>query len=189
MRARFTAIVTAVYLVAAPATAADGDRFLKVSTQRGLPTIESVSVYQTAGGKRVEVGKPLTNFEKAMPLPGDGPFEVWAKPKQGVAVKVADRLTVKTGTHELKLGELLGVVEVFGDNLPRAEKIVLTDVRDPGPGEKGHVAVQWVSDYRTDMAVQPGTYAVWVVPANGARAQKVEDNVRVQAGRSVKVGG
>jgi hypothetical protein len=189
MRALFTLIVPAVCLSLAPAFAADNDRFLKVSTQRGFPAVESVTIYQTTKGKREEIGKPLTNFEKGKPLPNYGPFEVWVKPKNGIAVKVTDKLMVKPGTYELKLGDVLGVVEVFGDNLPRADKIVLTDTRDPGPGEKGHMAIQWVSDYRTDMAVPPGTYAVWVVPANGAKAQKAEDNVRVQAGRSVKVGG
>jgi hypothetical protein len=189
MRALFTAIVTTICLSLAPAIAADNDRYLKVSTQRGLPAIESVTVYQTTNGKRVEIGGSLTNFEKSKPLPNDGPFEVWVKPKNGIAVKVLEKLAVKPGTHELKLGDVLGVVEVFGDNFPRADKVVLTDARDPGPGEKGHVAIQWVSDYRIDMAVPPGAYAVWVVPANGAKAQRVEDNVRVQAGRSVKVGG
>lgn len=191
MRPIFTMIVPVFGLLIASAAvfAADSDRLLKVSTQRGLPAIESVTVYQTKDGKRETVGPALANFEKTKPLPNDGPFEVWAKPKNGIAVKVAEKLTVKAGTHELKLGDLLGVVEVFGDNFPRADKVVLTDTRDPGPGEKGHVAIQWVTDYRIDMAVPPGTYAVWVVPANGAKAQRVEDNVRVQAGRSVKVGG
>jgi hypothetical protein len=162
---------------------------LKVSTQRGLPPFESVTIYQTKNARREAVGKPLTNFKNAISLPNAGPFEVWAKPKNGIAVKVADKLTVKTGTHELKLGDVLGVVEVFGDDFPRADKVVITDTRDPGPGEKGHVAIQVATDYRIDMAVPAGTYAVWVVPANGAKAQRVEDNVRVQAGRSVKVGG
>jgi hypothetical protein len=88
----------------------------------------------------------------------------------------------------LKIADVLGAVEVFGENFPRADKVVLTDVKDPGPGEKGHVPVQVATEYRVDMLVPPGTYAVWVVPANGARAQRVEDNVRVQAGRSVRVG-
>ncbi|QJW97353.1 hypothetical protein [Frigoriglobus tundricola] len=171
-----------------PACAAD-DGALKVTTQRGGPAVESVAVFRTKDGKRDEVGPALTDFAKAKPLPGTGPFEVWVKPKGGLAVKVHDKLVVPAGTaHELKLGDVLGVVEVFGDTFPRADKIVLTDTRDPGPGEKGHVAVQSARDYRTEMAVPPGTYAVWVVPANGACAQKVEDNVRVQAGRSVKVG-
>ena len=176
-------------LIAGTACGADDDRLLKVSTQRGIPAVESVTVYQTKDGKRETVGDALTTFDKSKPLPGDGPFEVWVKPKGGIAVKVLDKLTVAAGkTHELKLGEVLGVVEVFGDTFPRADRIVLTDTRDPGPGEKGHVAVQAAGDYRVEMCVPPGAYAVWVVPANGARAQKVEDNVRVQAGRSVRVG-
>ena len=176
-------------LVAGTAFAADDERLLKVSTQRGMPAVESVTVYRTTDSKREAVGDALTNFDKAKPLPGDGPFEVWVKPKGGIVVKVLDKLTVTAGkTHELKLGEVLGVVEVFGDNFPRADRIVLTDTRDPGPGEKGHVAVQAAKDYRVEMCVPPGTYAVWVVPANGAKPHKVEDNVRVPAGRSVRVG-
>ena len=178
-----------VALIAASALGADGERQLKVHPHRGLPQFELVTVYHTKDGKRESVGE-LKKLDAPLALPSDGPFEVWAKPKGGIAVKVAEKLTVKAGaTHDLKLGDVLGVVEVFGDNFPRADKIVLTDPRDPGPGEKGHVAIQTATDYRVDMAVPAGVYAVWVVPANGAKAQRVEDNVRVQAGRSVKVGG
>lgn len=177
-------------LFAGAAGSADTDRSLKVSTQRGQPAMESVTVYRTKDGKREAVGDPLKGFEKAKPLPDGGPFEVWVKPKDGIAVRVLDALAVKAGqTHDLKLGDVLGTVEVFGDDFPRADKVVLTDTRDPGPGEKGHVALQVAKDYRVEMAVPPGAYAVWVVPANGAKPQRVEDNVRVQAGRSVRVGG
>ena len=48
--------------------------------------------------------------------------------------------------------------------------------------------MQEAADYRVDMCVPPGAYAVWVVPANGAKAQRVVDNARVQAGRSTRVG-
>jgi hypothetical protein len=175
-------------LFASTAFGDDGEHQLKVSTQRGFPTIENVTVYRTKNDTREVVGE-LAKFDKPLQLPNAGPFEVWVKPKYGIAVKAVEKLTVKDGqTHELKLGDVLGVVEVFGDNSPRAEKVVLTDTRDPGPGEKGHVAIQWVKDYRIEMCVPPGTYAVWVVPANGAKAQRVEDNVRVQAGRTVRVG-
>ena len=175
-------------LVVGGASAADGERQLKVHTARGLPPVEGVTVYQTKDGKRQSVAE-ASKFDKALALPGEGPFEVWMKPKGGIAIRVLEKLTVKIGqTHDLKLGDLVGTVEVFGDNFPRAEKVVVTDVRDPGPGEKGHVAVQAAKDYRMAMAVPPGTYAVWVVPANGARPQRVEDNVRVLAGRSVRVG-
>jgi hypothetical protein len=175
--------------LAATAVRADGERQLRVTPARGLGPVESVTVYQTKDGKRTAVAE-LTDLDKPAALPGEGPFEVVVKPKGGIGVRVAEKLTVKADqTHELKLAELLGAVEVFGDNLPRAEKVVVTAVKDPGPGEKGHVPVQTAGGYRVGMLVPPGTYAVWVVPASGARPQRVEDNVRVQAGRSTRVGG
>jgi hypothetical protein len=123
-------------------------------------------------------------------LPGEGPFEVWVKPQGGTAVQVADKLIIDSGTtSDLKLADRLGTIEVIGDDFPRAERIVITALRDPGPGEKGHTPIQSATAYRVPMCVPPGMYEVWVVPANGAKAQRVEDNVRVQAGRSVKVGG
>ncbi|AWM38259.1 hypothetical protein C1280_15535 [Gemmata obscuriglobus] len=170
------------------ALGSEPERLFKVVPQRGFPAVESVTLYQTRNSKREKVAD-VTAFEKPTQLPSAGPFEVWVRCKGGTAVKALDALSVKEGaTHELKLGELFGTVEVFGDNLPRAEKIVLTDPRDPGPGEKNHVAVQVATAYRVELCVPPGVYAVWVVPANGGRAQRVEDNVRVQAGRSVRVG-
>jgi hypothetical protein len=170
------------------AFAASDERTLTIVTSRGLPTLESVSVYHSKDGKKEHVAE-IVNFDKAHPLPNDGPFEIWVKPKAGIAVKVADKLTIKPGTpHSLKLGDLLGTIEVFGDDFPRADAIVLTDTRDPGPGEKGHIAIQTAKDYRVEMCVPPGMYAVWVIPANGAKPQRVEENVRVQAGRSVRVG-
>jgi hypothetical protein len=165
-----------------------GDWQLLIVPPRGLGVIESVTVYQMKNGKREAVGAS-TKFDKPLALPNEGPFEVMVKPKGGLAVRAVEKLTVKAGPpHELKLASHLGAVELLGDCLPRAEKIVLTDVKDPGPGEKGHVAIQTVSDYRIDMLAPPGVYAVWVVPANGARPQRVVDNVRVQAGRGVRVG-
>lgn len=180
----FAHCALAALLVAAPAA---DERLVKVETGK-LVAVESVTVYRTKDGKKTSVAE-ATKFDKPLALPDEGPFEVFVKPKGGTAVRVAEKLAVKAGeTHELKVGDLLGTVEVFGDDLPRADKVVLTEVKDPGPGEKGHVALQTANDYRVGMAVPPGMYAVWVVPANGARAQRVADNVRVQAGRSVRVG-
>lgn len=165
------------------------ERRLKVIPQRGFPAVESVLLYRTTNDKREQVAE-VTEFTKSFSLPNAGPFEVWVKCKGGVAVKACDKLAVKDGeTQELRVGDVLGTVEVFGDNFPRAERIVLTDPRDPGPGEKNHLAFQVATDYRVDMCVPPGVYAVWVVPANGVKPQRIEDGVRVQAGRGARVGG
>jgi hypothetical protein len=186
----FQRIGWAVAMWLAAGSALADERKLTVGTSKALPPVEAVTVYRT--GTRPDKEKPvltITKLGEPVVLPGDGPFDVWAKPKDGLAVRVAEKLTVKAGqTHELKLADLLGVVEVFGDNLPRAEKLILTAPDDPGPGEKGHAALQVASDYRVAMVVCEGFYAVWVVPANGARAQKVGDKVRVLAGRTTRVG-
>jgi hypothetical protein len=180
--------VAIIGLLVTISSAKDGNRQLQVIASKATPAIESVTLYQTKNGKR-EVVAELSKFDKPLTLLNDGPFEVFAKPKGGVPIKIAEKLAVKSGqTFELKLGDLIGSVEVFGDNFPRADKVVLTDERDPGPGEKGHVAIQTASDYRVDMAAPPGFYAVWVIPANGAKAQRVVDSVRVMAGKSVRVG-
>lgn len=186
MVTRYAACVGLV--IAASLAAADDTHKLLVQPTK-LFAVESVTVVKAKDVKQ-KVLLELTKFDKPGVLPGEGPFDVLVKPKGGIPVRVAANLTIQGGeTFEVKLADELGSVEVLGDDLPRAEKVVLTDVKDPGPGEKGHVAVQWGKGYREELVVPPGAYAVWVVPANGARAVRVADNVRVQAGRSTRVGG
>ncbi len=181
-------LATLIVFVVSTAFAQEDERQLQVEVPRWFPKIESVSLQQMKDSKRMVVAEQAA-FEKPLRVPREGPFEVFVKPKNGIAVRIHDKLTLAAAkTHDLKLGELLGAVEVVGDDFPRAASVVLTDARDPGPGEKGHVAVQVVSDYRMDMLAVPGAYAVWVVPVNGARAQRVIDNVRVKAGSSIRVG-
>jgi hypothetical protein len=193
MTHRFTFALPTVGVLLAVASAADADRRLKVVPSKALPAIESVMVYP-AGAVKPGKDRPkplltITKFGEAATLPGAGPFDVYAKPKGGVEVPVAEKLTVKAGAvHELKLGDVLGTVEVFQGDLPKADKVVVTAPDDPGPDEKGHVAVQVGSDYRVEMSVPEGFYAVWVVPANGARAQRVAERIRVLPGKAVRVG-
>lgn len=180
------------------ASFADEDRTLKVVPSKSLPAIESVLVYAS---ENIKPGKDrprpvfVWKFDKGVTSDptatlGEGPFHITVKPKDGIEVLVAAKLTIKPGqTHELKLGDLLGVVEVFQkDGFPKVNRIVLTAPDDSGPDEKGHVAVQVGSDYRVEMPVTEGFYAVWLVPANGARAQRIEERLRVLPGKNVRVG-
>lgn len=166
---------------------ADADRTLLVEVAKSLPAFSEIAVYRTDDAKWL---KPVARLEAGKPakLVAAGPFDVIATPKGGLPVTIAHKLEIKPGTtHALRLADFVGVVEVFGDNFPRAEAIVITAKDDPGPGEKGHAPMQRASDYRTDMVVPDGKYAVWVIPANGARAQKVRDDVRVLAGHRERV--
>jgi hypothetical protein len=181
--------IAVVLSAALPVAFASDEPRLKIVTSKALPRIESVAVYKSGEAKTAKPVVTITSFKEAAVLPGAGPYDIYAKPKGGRAVLIAKKLTVKPAqVHELRLADRLGTIAVFQkDDSPRAEKIVVTATDDPGPDEKGHVPVQVGSDYRDEMLVPEGFYAVWVVPANGARAQRVADRVRVLPGRNVRV--
>ena len=123
-------------------------------------------------------------FDRELDLVINGPFDVYFTPKGGRAVlAVAGWKPAK----ELKLSSHLGTVCVRGDDLPRASALVLTLQDDPGPGEKGHALIQTAADYKEDLVVPDGFYAVWIVPDNGAKARKIEAKIRVYAGRQTVV--
>lgn len=127
-------------------------------------------------------------FDQAIELPNEGPFDVYVVPKGGLPVRLAEKVKVPRGqTVTLRLDERLGVVRIFGEGLPQPRRLVLTRPRDPGPGAKGHVPVQQAERYRQNMLVPAGTYELWLVPLNGARPQRIAENIRVLAGRSVGV--
>ena len=178
----------------ASASFAEDARRLTVSTSKALPPIESVMVYPAGsvqpGKARPKPVQTITKLSEPATLPGAGPFDVYAKPKGGIEALVAGKLEVKPGqTHTLKLADALGVVEVFqADGFPKVEKIVVSAPDDPGPDEKGHTPVQVGTDYRVEMLVPEGFYAVWLVPANGARAMRVADRIRVLPGKLIRVG-
>jgi hypothetical protein len=180
-------------LVAVSAASSDEDRILKIAASKTLPAMESIAIYASDG---IKAGQKKPKPLSVAKLKGDiavrldnGAHHIYAKPKDGIEVLIAEKLSLKPGeTQELKLGDLLGVVDVFQkEGLPKVERIVLTAPDDAGPDEKGHVPVQIGSDYRVEMPVPEGFYAVWLVPANGARAQRIEDRIRVLPGKIVRI--
>ncbi|QDU18838.1 hypothetical protein [Urbifossiella limnaea] len=184
-------LAVAVVLFASAARADEPSR-LSVVTAKSQPAIESVSVYRAVAQAREARAKAIvtaTKLDQPITLPDRGPFTFFVTPKGGKQVVVGQVVTVEPGkTHTIKLVEKLGVVDVFRrDDSPRVGRIVVTDPFDAGPDEKGHVAVQSANDFRVEMLVPEGDYAVWVVPENGARAVRVADRIRVLAGRIVRV--
>ncbi|HEX4610509.1 MAG TPA: hypothetical protein VH092_20135 [Urbifossiella sp.] len=185
--------VLAVVLFVPAARADEPPARLSVVASKALPPFESVSVYRAGIIKpRAAQPKPVltvTTFGEPVALPDGGPFHVYARPKGGSEVLVARDLKAEPGkTLVLKLVERLGTIDVFRrDDSPRVGRIVVTDPFDVGPDEKGHVAVQTAPDFRVEMVVPEGDYAVWVVPENGARAVRVADRIRVLSGRIVRV--
>ncbi len=185
-------LVSAVAVTASLASAEE-KRTLTITTSKALPKFETIAIHKAgaviSGNSKV---KPVfvAKFGEPVALPGEGPFDVYVKPTGQEWVQAAVKLSVKPGENrELKLGELFGAVQVFqNDDSPRLGKIVITTQDDPGPDEKGHIAVQVGSEYREELVVPAGDYAVWLVSGNGARGQRIAERVRVLAGRTVRVG-
>jgi hypothetical protein len=185
----------ALLALAIPASAAD-DRAIVVTTAKSHPPIESVSMYRSADiqpGKAKPKPLKVIKFEKGQTearFVVSEEVHLFVKPKDGVEVLIGEKLLPKPGDpHTLKLAELLGVIEVFQkDGFAKVDRIVLTAPDDSGPDEKEHVAIQTGSDYRVEMPVPEGFYSVWLVPANGTRAVRIEDRVRVLPGKIVRIG-
>jgi hypothetical protein len=71
-------------------------------------------------------------FDQAVELPAEGPFQVDVVPQGGLPVRLAEKLKVEKGkTVRLRLEDRCGVVRIFGEGLPRPQRLVLTHARAP----------------------------------------------------------
>jgi len=183
--------VATLFVIGFCAGVVPADDTVKVVSFKLVPKGAEVVLVETGspgpGEKKYDPKLTVNEFDKPITIPAVKLFDVYLTYKSGLPVRIESKWGSKVGLNEIKLAGSVGTVMVRGDDLPRAAKIVLTAVDDPGPSEKKHVPIQETSDYKQDLLVVPGFYAVWVVPANGARAVKVADKIRVQAGRSTVV--
>lgn len=184
-------LVVAVVLGSVGAVAArEPVLVVKVEPGKLLPKGTAVVFVEPGGpGPGAKGHQPvasLTKFDEELGLHSEA-HDVWLAPKHGRAVRVAEKWEPGKVRATLDLSTRYGILFVRGDDFPRAGRVVVTPLKDAGPGEKGHAPVQVAGDYKEDMLVPVGTYEVWVVPANGARPQRVADNVRVLNARTTEV--
>ena len=177
----------ALLLCGIPALAAD--RTIQFSAPMYfLPPVKAVVVTKAGNPgpgapKHIALASVAALKDEAK-LPGDGPFDIWYVPKDGKPIKAVGGWKAKDGANEFKLNDHLGVISFRGEGHPRG-KLLVTSYDDPGPELKGHVVVQSAGETRAEMAVLPGDYALWIVPESGARARRLVDKIRVQAGKTV----
>lgn len=160
------------------------------TAERVLPAMKAVAIVKAGepgpGAPKFKPVAETSKYKEAIVLPGEGPYDVWWQPKEGLAVKVVAGVKLKDGeSRAIKVTDYLGVVSFRGDGQPRAALITIAAQDDPGPDEKGHRPIQTAKDFRIDMAAPEGFYSLWLTPDNGARPRKVNDRIKVQAGRSV----
>jgi hypothetical protein len=152
-----------------------------------LPPVKSIVLTKTGdpgpGAAKHAAVVSVAALKDEAKLPSEGPFDIWYVPKDGKPIKAVGGWKAKDGANEIKLNDYLGVIAFRGDGQPRG-KLLVTSYDDPGPELKGHVVVQSAQDTRAELAVLPGDYALWIVPESGARARRVVDKIRVQAGKT-----
>ena len=178
--------ILSLLLCAVPVLAAD--RTVRFSAPMYfLPPTKAVIVTRAGepgpGQPKHETVASVAALKDEAKLSGDGPFDVWFVPRDGKPVRAVAGLRPKEGANEVKLNDHLGVISVRGEGQPRGALLV-TAADDPGPEGKGHAVVQTAGETRAELVVPPGDYAVWVVPASGARARRIVEKVRVLAGRT-----
>jgi len=168
------------------ASSAFAESTIVVSVPKDLPAMKSFVVVRAGtpcpGADKHDAIVQVSQYKQTLKLPDAGPFDLWWVPASGMPVLTAAKWKPEDGANEINLNALLGLIEFRGDNQPRGS-VVVTPQGDPGPGEKGHVIVQRATEYRVDMVVPAGFYALWVVPDNGAKPQRVIDRVRVLPGK------
>ncbi len=160
-----------------------------VGTGELLATTKTIVIVEAGqpapDGILVSIAK-VDGIPQAVQLPSRGPFDIWLLPKNGIAVRVVKGIMAEVGTvTEVKLDHYLGIVNACGDTHPPASLITVAPPDDPGPGEKGHKAIQVSKVYCVDMVVPEGVYSLWITPEDGGKPRKISDRLRVQAGKTV----
>lgn len=183
--------LSALALLVVPGSLLAADRTVRFSSPTYfLPPVKSVVVTKAGepgpGRPKHTTVASVASLNDEAKLPGEGPFDVWLVPKDGRPIRALAGWKAKDGASEVKLNDHVGVINFRGEGQPRGTLLV-TPYDDPGPELKGHTVVQTAGDTRADIVVPPGDYAVWVVPATGARARRVADKVRVLAGKTATV--
>jgi hypothetical protein len=130
----------------------------------------------------------ITTFGKTATLPDAGPFDLWWIPQHGgMATKIMAGESFKVGLREIALLEIVGGVRVRGDNRARPQVIALTEPNAPGPDDVGYAPLATCKEFKSEMILPAGFYALWFRGGNSARAEKLESRLKVLSGKIVDV--
>jgi hypothetical protein len=130
----------------------------------------------------------ISTLGKPVKLPEAGPFDVWWVPQHdGMATKILTGESFKPGQREIALLEIVGGVRVRGDSRARPQLLALTEPNAPGPDDEGFAPVATCKDFKTEMIIPAGFYALWFRGGNSARAEKLESKLKVLSGKVIEV--
>jgi hypothetical protein len=130
-----------------------------------------------------------TEMGKSIKLPDAGPYDIWWVPKHdGMATRILTSESFKDKSlREINLLEYIGGVRIRGDNRARAQLIALTEPNAQGPDDEGYAPLATCTEFKTEMIVPTGFYALWFRGGNAAKATKVDNRLKVLAGKVIDV--
>ena len=185
------ALALSAFLLAAEPTAKREVKFM-LPADAGFPAPKKLVLVKGGvpgpGQAKHQAILEITTLGKAVKLPDAGPFDVWWIPQHdGMATKILAGESFKEGLREIALLEIVGGVRVRGDNRARPQIIALTEPNAPGPDDAGYAPLATCKEFRSEMIVPTGFYALWFRGGNSARAEKLESKLKVLAGKIVEV--
>jgi hypothetical protein len=131
----------------------------------------------------------MTETGKSVKLPNAGPFDVWWVPAHnGMATLILSAASFKEKVaSEIALLDHVGGVRLRGDKFARAQLIAMTEPNAPGPDDDGYKPLATCPEFKQEMIIPAGFYALWFRGGNSARAVKLESKLKVLAGKIVEV--
>ena len=172
---------------APPASSVTGRRAIRVlEPEIDLPAMKSIVLSAKGGfppghGSHAAVAT-VTKYGQDLRLPSEAAFDVWWVPADGLPVKMMDGFSIKERKRvDVKPEELLGLVQVNGEGLPKPKLVGLVAVGGFGLGHGSCQPVQLAQKYGVPMVVPKGSYDLWTLPADGA-GEKLEEKLEVKPG-------
>jgi hypothetical protein len=111
----------------------------------------------------------------------------WVPQHDGISTKILAGESFKEGLREIALLEIVGGVRVRGESRARPQLLALTAPNGPGPDDEGYAPLATGKQFKTEMIVPVGFYALWFRGGNSARAEKLESRLKVLAGKIIDV--
>jgi Mg-chelatase subunit ChlD len=152
-----------------------------------LPEMESIYLAPPGTDRmalRVSKVARLAKYGESMRIPRSDKsptFDLWWFPATGRAIRMVKDLPVSAPV-EIQPADYLGLVRVTGSSLPKAGLVLLTPVGTADFAIRADAA-QTSEGYGKDMVVAPGSYDLWIEPADGNKAEKLVEKVEVTAGK------
>jgi hypothetical protein len=162
-----------------------------------FPSLKTIAVFKAKqiGPNTAVSYSPVgdaTQFDQEILLPSADKYDIWWRSETGHwTPMILGFSNPERKLIGLKAEEYMGLVRIGGQGLPKPEIVALVKPGGFGPGEAAggpaYYAVQFSKSYGEIMVVAAGKYDLWLKRAGDAKAQKLESDLEVEAGKLVEI--